>query len=62
MGDNRNVLVGDANKLIGLENYYVWSLKMRAILGRENWWPTVESRIEPEAFLVIIGRRQLNAN
>jgi len=62
MGDNRNVFVVDANKLTGLENYYVWSLKMRAIFKQENWWHITEERVVPEIFPANIGGRQVTAS
>jgi hypothetical protein len=30
--------VGEANKLIGIQNYNVWKIKMEAILRRERLW------------------------
>lgn len=62
MGDNRNVSVGDSNKLTGLDNYYVWSLKMWVILRQENWWQITETRFQPKVFPVNVGGRQVIAN
>ena len=33
-------MVREGEKLIGIENYYIWSLKMRAILRGEGMWPS----------------------
>jgi hypothetical protein len=46
--------VGEANKLIGTSNYYVWSLKMRAKLRREGLWDITEKSFNPEAYPVVI--------
>jgi hypothetical protein len=37
MGDSQNIRdFGEANKLAGLTNYYVWSLKVLALLRAEG--------------------------
>jgi hypothetical protein len=46
--------VGEANKLTGTSNYYVWSLKMRAILRREGMWDITENAFNPDAYPVVI--------
>lgn len=54
---DKNVSIGDTNKLTGVNNYYVWSLKMCAILRRENWWNLTETAFNPEAFPANLGIR-----
>jgi hypothetical protein len=55
MADHGSKLeVGETNKLIGTSNYYVWSLKMKAILCREGSWDITENAFNPEAYSVVI--------
>lgn len=37
--------VGETNKLLGFSNYYVWSLKMRALLQKEVLWRITEEKL-----------------
>jgi hypothetical protein len=53
--NSSNISIGESNKLAGTSNYYVWSLKMRAILRRKNQWDVTERKIEPAAFPTNIG-------
>ena len=59
MADNRNVSIGESNKLEGSKNCYMWSLKMQAILRRENWWEIIQNELIPEAFPTNIGGRSI---
>ena len=36
MGDSSSITIRDADKLKGQHNYYVWALKLKAILRGEN--------------------------
>jgi hypothetical protein len=55
MADHGSKLeVGEANKLTGTPNYYVWSLKMRAILCREGIWDITENAFNLDAYPVVI--------
>jgi hypothetical protein len=55
MADHGSKLeVGKANKLTGTSNYYVWSLKMRAILRREGMWDITENAFNLDAYPVVI--------
>ena len=36
--------VGESNKLSGLLNYYVWKIKIEAVLRREKLWSLVENK------------------
>jgi hypothetical protein len=55
MADHGSKLeVGKANKLTGTSNYYVWSLKMRAILLREGMWDITKNAFNPDAYPMVI--------
>ena len=49
-----NVSICEADKLKGLSNYYVWGLKMRAILRGELLWAISEEESRPEVYPVTI--------
>ena len=36
--------IGESNKLLGLQNYNVWKIKMEAIFRREKLWGLVETK------------------
>jgi hypothetical protein len=50
-----NISIGESNKLAGMANYYVWSLKMLAILRRENLWDVTSEKALLAAFPAVIG-------
>jgi hypothetical protein len=51
MGDSHsNREIGEANKLAGLANYYVWSLKIRALLRAEGLWELTKTQFLPASF------------
>jgi len=43
MVENSNATFKEADKLKGMSNYYVWSLKMRAVLRVESQWAITET-------------------
>jgi hypothetical protein len=59
MGDqNSNVSIREADKLKGLSNYYVWGLKLRAILRGESLWAITEEEIRPDLYPVTVDGEQ----
>lgn len=49
--------VGESNKLLSTQNYYVRKLKMFAIMKQENFWNIVEIKRLMTLFLIpIVGR------
>ena len=55
MGDqNNNVSIREIDKLKGLSNYYVWGLKLRAILRGESLWAITEEEIRPDQYPVMV--------
>jgi hypothetical protein len=50
MGDSSSITIRDADKLKGQHNYYVWSLKLRAILRGENLWAISETVQNPVVY------------
>lgn len=50
-----NCEVGETNKLLGPQNYNVWSLKVKTVLKRENLWVLVETKNPPSQFPATIG-------
>lgn len=42
--------IGEANKLIGINNYYIWQLRIKTILKRENVWDLTENHVQPTKF------------
>ena len=54
MAENSSVAFREGDKLKGLKNYYVWALKMRAILRAESLWSITESQHIPTAYPVTI--------
>ena len=55
---NSNVSIREADKFKGLSNYYVWRLKLRAILRGESLWAFTEEEIRPEVYPVTIDGEQ----
>jgi hypothetical protein len=39
--------IGEANKLVGINNYYIWHLRMKTILKRENVWDITKNHVQP---------------
>nr|PNR33494.1 hypothetical protein PHYPA_025438 [Physcomitrium patens] len=54
-GWQQNVQIGEANKLVGISNYYVWSLKIRAIL-RKGLWVITENLVKFPT--IVVGEHQ----
>jgi hypothetical protein len=50
MGDSSSITIRDADKLKGQHNYYVWALKLRAILRGENLWAISETVQNPVVY------------
>ena len=38
MAESSSITIREEDKLKGMSNYYVWALKMRAILRAEGQW------------------------
>ena len=59
MGDQiSNISIRETDKLKGLSNYYVWALKLRAILRGESLWAMTEEESRPEQYPVTIDGEQ----
>ena len=43
MAENSNISFRENDKLKGSSNYYVWALKMRAVLRGEGQWTITET-------------------
>jgi len=41
MVESSSIIIREGDKLKGMANYYVWALKMRAILRTENQWSVI---------------------
>ena len=54
MTDSNNSVFKEGDKLKGSSNYYVWALKMRAILRAEGQWAVTEIQQTPTVFPVSI--------
>jgi hypothetical protein len=54
--ENKNIQIGEANKLDGASNYQAWKVKLRALFKREGLWKIVDRKMVPVSFLVAIGR------
>ena len=50
MTENSSISIKEGDKLKGMSNYYVWALKMRAILRVENQWSVTEAEQAPTVF------------
>jgi len=59
MGENTNITFREGDKLKGMSNYYVWALKMRAILCAEGQWAITESEQIHVVFPVSIDDENL---
>lgn len=59
MSESSNVAFREGDKLKGLSNYYVWALKMRAVLRAEGQWAITEEEQSPTAFPVTIDGEAL---
>ena len=51
-------VVREGEKLIGTKNYYIWSLKMRAILRGEGMWPLTKAEQNPTTFRASGSRKR----
>ena len=49
-----NVAFREGDKLKGASNYYVWALKMRAVLRAEGQWSITETEQRPAAYPAMI--------
>ena len=56
---SEHLTMKEGEKLRGLENYYVWSLKTRSILKAERLWLITETKLTPDVFPVSIQGEQL---
>jgi len=54
MAKSSSVAFREADKLKGMQNYYVWALKMRAVLREEGQWAIIENEQSPVAYPVTI--------
>ena len=59
MTDSNNAIFKKGNKLKGSSNYYVWALKMRAILRAEGQWAVTETQQMPTIFPVTIDNEAM---
>jgi hypothetical protein len=46
--------VGEANKLLGIQNYNMWKIKMEAILRRERLWRLAKTNRSITIFSTVI--------
>jgi hypothetical protein len=53
-GGHGSMLVGETNKLVGSNNYYIRQLKMKVILRRENVWDFIKTHIQLDYFLTMV--------
>jgi len=54
MAESSSITIREGDKLKGMANYYVWALKMRAILRAENQWSVTAEEQNHTAFPVNI--------
>jgi len=54
MTESSSVAFREAEKLKGMQNYYVWALKMRAVLRAEGQWAITENEQLPTAYPIMI--------
>ena len=59
MAENSNISFRENDKLKGSSNYYVWALKMRAVLRGEGQWTITETEQRLQTFPVTIDGEQL---
>ena len=59
MSDSSSINIRDTDKLKSQENYFVWALKLRAILRGENLWSITESVQSPLAYPATIDGEQM---
>ena len=55
MGNSSSITIRNADKLKGQQNYYVWALKLRAILRGENLWTISEILQNPMVYPATIN-------
>lgn len=54
-----NSTMKEREKLRGIENYYVWSLKIRGILRAESLWTITETKQSPIAYSINVDGEEL---
>ena len=55
--------IGESNKLKSESNYYVWSLKMRALFQKEKFLDIVHTKISPTVSLHMLnGQLVISSN
>lgn len=54
MAEMTNAAFREGDKLKGSSNYYVWALKMQAVLRAEGQWSVTETEQNPINFPVVI--------
>jgi hypothetical protein len=59
-GSHGSMSIRDANKLIGINNYYIWQVRMKIILRRENVWDLTENHVQPTKFpITVLGTKYI---
>ncbi len=62
-GSHDNMLIKESNKLVGINNYYIWKIKMKVVLRKQNVWDLIEKQVEPTNFLAkILGIQYTEQN
>lgn len=62
-GSHDNMLIKETNKLVGINNYYIWKIKMKVVLKKQNVWDLIEKQVEPTNFLAkILGIQYTEQN
>ncbi len=62
-GSHDNMLIKETNKLVGINNYYIWKIKMKVVLRKQNVWDLIEKQVEPTNFLAkILGIQYTEQN
>ncbi len=62
-GSHDNMLIKESNKLVGINNYYIWKIKMKVVLRKQNVWDLIEKHVEPTNFLAkILGIQYTEQN
>jgi len=54
MAESSSMVFQEGDKLKGLSNYYVWALKLRAVLQVEGLWAITENEQSPATYPVMI--------
>jgi len=62
-GSHGSMSVGEANKLVGINNYYIWQLRMKNILRKKNVWDLIENHVQPAKFpTTMLGTKYTKKN